>query len=114
MTNAHLAAALARSSILAVLDQGNPADILALAAAADAIRTRPVLYAGSVPGRLAGRFVATGEYRPPTAGEYFISGAIPEVYEARHPLTTAYHLARPATPEETRCPLCDTERRIAR
>jgi len=34
-------------------------------------------------------------YRPPKAGEYYISGAIPEVYKAENDLTTPYLVAVP-------------------
>lgn len=49
--------------------------------------------------RLGGRernimAVWTGEKRPPKSGEWFISGAVPEVYRARADLTTVYHIAR--------------------
>ena len=35
-----------------------------------------------------------GEFRPPRAGEWYISGAIPEAYYAHRDLTTPYHIAR--------------------
>ena len=35
----------------------------------------------------------TGVIRPPRAGEYYISGAIPIAYRAVNDLTTAYHIA---------------------
>ena len=41
---------------------------------------------------IAGKW--TGDYRPPRAGEYYISGAIPEVYRAPNDLITPYHIAR--------------------
>lgn len=40
-------------------------------------------------------FESTGEYRQPLAGEWYISGAIPEVYKATHDLNTPFHIARP-------------------
>ena len=41
---------------------------------------------------LRGKF--SGEFRPPKAGEWYISGAIPEVYQAPNDLTTAFHIAK--------------------
>ena len=38
--------------------------------------------------------VATGEYRPPKKGEYFLSGAIVEVYQAKQEFATSYHIAK--------------------
>ena len=38
--------------------------------------------------------VATGEKRPPRAGEWYLSGAIVEAYRAPNDLTTPYHIAR--------------------
>ena len=40
------------------------------------------------------RAVATGEFRAPRRGEWFLSGAIIEAYEAKNDLTTPYHIAR--------------------
>lgn len=36
---------------------------------------------------------ATGEFRPPRKGEWFLSGAIVAAYQARADLTTPYHIA---------------------
>jgi len=41
------------------------------------------------------RFRATGEFRPPLQGEWFLSGAIAEVYKARVNLSTPYWIAVP-------------------
>lgn len=69
-----------------------------------AIRSRaPRLYRGELLGRL---FVETGEHRPPKAGEWYLSGAIPEAWRAPNDLTTPYHILRPATPTEATCPHC--------
>ncbi len=35
----------------------------------------------------------TGEKRSPQKGEWYISGAIPEAYEAKNDLTNVYHIA---------------------
>lgn len=40
------------------------------------------------------RAVMTGQYRPPRAGEWFLSGACPEAYKAVHDLHTAYAILR--------------------
>jgi hypothetical protein len=40
------------------------------------------------------RVQATGEFRPPQKGEWFISGAIPEGYQAPSDLTIWYHIGR--------------------
>ena len=42
-----------------------------------------------------GSFIATGEFRPPKAGEWYLSGAIIEAYKARADFTTACWIARP-------------------
>jgi hypothetical protein len=39
-------------------------------------------------------FAKIGEFRKPKAGEFFLSGAIPEVYDALHDLSTDYHIMR--------------------
>jgi hypothetical protein len=36
----------------------------------------------------------TGEYRPPRAGEWYVSGAIPEGYRAPNDLTMPHAIAR--------------------
>jgi hypothetical protein len=38
--------------------------------------------------------VATGERRPPRAGEWFLSGALIEAYQAAHDLNQVFHIAR--------------------
>ena len=43
-------------------------------------------------GKLRG--ISTGEFRPPKQGEWYISGAIPEVYHAKNNLLTPFHIAR--------------------
>jgi len=40
-------------------------------------------------------FKWSGEFRTPKAGEYFISGAIPEVYLAENDLSQEYYIAVP-------------------
>lgn len=52
------------------------------------------------------RFVWTGEKRAVKAGEWYLSGAVPTAYKARGPLDYPYHIMRPATDAETRCPCC--------
>jgi len=52
------------------------------------------------------RFVRTGEFRSPRLNEFFLSGAIPEVYQAAADLTDDYYIMRPATPAETHCQAC--------
>lgn len=42
-------------------------------------------------------FVATGEFRPPKRGEYYLSGAIIEAYRAPNDFTQAYWIARKVT-----------------
>jgi len=44
--------------------------------------------------RFDGFAIPTGEFRPPKAGEWYISGALPAAYRAPNDLTTAYHIAR--------------------
>lgn len=38
--------------------------------------------------------VWTGEKRAPKAGEWYLSGAIIEAYQAKNDLTTPYHIAK--------------------
>jgi hypothetical protein len=65
---------------------------------------------GSYPGgqgghpRTRGSYRATGEFRPPLRGEFFLSGAIVEAYRAPNDLSTPYWIAEPdpAPP----CPSC--------
>lgn len=40
-------------------------------------------------------FVELGETRPPMAGEYYLSGAIPEVWRAPNDLGQAFRIVRP-------------------
>lgn len=40
------------------------------------------------------KYGATGEYRPPRKGEYYLSGAIVAAYRAPNDLSTAYWIAR--------------------
>jgi len=41
------------------------------------------------------RFICSGEYRAPKGGEFYLSGAIPEVYIAHADgITAAYHIVR--------------------
>ena len=46
------------------------------------------------------RTVATGEFRTPKAGEWYLSGAIVEAYRARSDMTTHYYIARLVKTEE--------------
>lgn len=48
-------------------------------------------------GDIQGRRVwcELGEKRPPTAGEYYLSGAIPEVWQALGDMRQAFHIVRP-------------------
>jgi hypothetical protein len=38
--------------------------------------------------------VWTGEFREPRAGDWYLSGAWVEAYQAKHDLSTKYHIAR--------------------
>ena len=38
--------------------------------------------------------IFSGEKRPPQAGEWYISGAIPDAYRAPNDLTSSYHIAK--------------------
>jgi hypothetical protein len=44
------------------------------------------------------RAVWTGEFRAPSCGEWFLSGASPEAYQAIADLGTKYHIARLVDP----------------
>jgi len=61
-------------------------------------------------------YVKTGAYRPPKAGEAFLSGAVPEVHlAARDFLPDArYLIMRPATETEKTCRCCGAKRPLSR
>ena len=40
------------------------------------------------------RAVRTGEQRPPKKGEWYLSGAIPEAYQAPNDLSSPFHILR--------------------
>lgn len=46
-------------------------------------------------------FRPTGEYRPPQKGEFYLSGAVVEAWQAPHNFTASYHIAIeiPSPPE---------------
>lgn len=54
------------------------------------------------------RYVKTGAFRPPKAGELFLSGAVPEVYKTvvDMDVSAPRHIMREASEEETRCTAC--------
>ncbi len=52
------------------------------------------LAALNVEDQVGVRAMATGEFRPPQKGEWFLSGSYVEAYRAEVDLTTAYHIAR--------------------
>jgi hypothetical protein len=51
------------------------------------------------------QFKATGEYRYPKQGEYFLSGAIPAAYPAFQDVSSKYWIARIARLKT--CPRCN-------
>ena len=57
------------------------------------------------------RFRATGEFRAPKKGEWYLSGAIVEAYRAPNDLGTAYHIAKPVEMQTCRC--CNGSGRVA-
>jgi hypothetical protein len=59
-------------------------------------------------GRKMMLFIKTGEFRAPVFGEYYLSGAIPEVYQAHGNFAkdSQFHIVRQATYEETHCGHC--------
>jgi len=56
--------------------------------------SREDLAALSVADSVGVRAVATGEFREPRKGEWFLSGSYIEAYRAENDLPTAYHIAR--------------------
>lgn len=52
------------------------------------------LAALNVDDRVGVRAVATGEFRPPRKGEWFLSGSYIEAYRAENDLSVQYHIAR--------------------
>ena len=57
-------------------------------------------------------FVKTGEFRPVKAREFYLSGAIPEVYQAGNATLypSSYYIMREASKDETHCPTCGHHR----
>lgn len=51
-------------------------------------------------------YVWTGEKRPPKKNEFYLSGAIPEVHRSFGDMSYSYHIMRPATENEKKCPTC--------
>lgn len=51
------------------------------------------------------RYIATGEFRAPKRGEFYLSGAIVQAYRAPNDLTSAYHIAKPVLMKK--CVCCD-------
>lgn len=41
------------------------------------------------------RYVRTGEFRPPRAGEWYLSGAHPEAWKAPNDLGQSFHILAP-------------------
>lgn len=53
---------------------------------------------GVYSGHGRARYRATGEFRPPRKGEFYLSGAIVHAYMAPNDLSTSYWIARPISP----------------
>lgn len=51
-------------------------------------------FSGWIKAKATFRAIKTGEKRPPKAGEWYLSGAIPEAYRTKHDLTSSYHILR--------------------
>jgi hypothetical protein len=52
-------------------------------------------------------YVKSGEFRPPRRGEWYLSGAIPQAWQAPNNFKTAYSILRPGTDAEVRCAHCN-------
>ena len=52
------------------------------------------LAALNVADRVGVRAIATGEFRPPRKGEWFLSGSYIEAYRAENDLPAEYHIAQ--------------------
>lgn len=50
------------------------------------------------------KYEATGEFRPPKKGEYFLSGAVVQAYRALNDLSISYWIAKVHEPKK--CPTC--------
>lgn len=50
---------------------------------------------GTFSGGIRQKFKATGEFRPPRKGEWYLSGAIVAAYQAPNDLSTPYWIAVP-------------------
>lgn len=64
-----------------------------------------------VGGAKPGKFIATGEFRPPQQGEFYLSGAITTAYKSRYNLTESFWIAVPAKPEPVTVKVCSLCRR---
>jgi len=51
-------------------------------------------------------FILTKEFRNPKKGEFYLSGAIPQAWQALSDLSTKFHIVRKATEKETKCFAC--------
>lgn len=62
-------------------------------------------FTGEFIGKHQPKYKATGEFRAPKRGEYYLSGAIVAAYKAHNDLTSAYWIAVPV--ELKTCPTCN-------
>ena len=54
----------------------------------------------------------TGDFRPPRRGEFYLSGAIPQAWQAPNDLSTPYYILRPV--ELHTCPTCSGVGKVAK
>jgi len=59
-------------------------------------------------------FVISGQFRCPLKGEYYLSGAIPQVYRSPNDLPTKYHIMREALTGDSHCLVCEQSLPIER
>lgn len=65
------------------------------------------LYPSEFYGRAKFRYRATGEFRPPKKGEFYLSGAIITAYRAPNDLSSPFWIAVPVNVNMVPCKHCN-------
>ena len=70
------------------------------------------VFPGSGYGGVGKHYRATGEFRPPKAGEWYLSGAIVQAYQVAQDVTVAFWIAEPV--ELVPCPHCQGSGKVVK